>query len=259
MLDTLEATRDDALLARLAQQYGLSPEQMERVAAEVLPMLKLKLEERSLSRGGLADLVDLIGQTKPLADARDAGNLDGFDATMAESYGIPVLSELLGSRDSSRFLANSVAKRTGVDYQTVKRVLPGIGAATMASVAHQTAGTFGDIFSKLPQVPAGAPASFPQQEMLPVPGKLPGTGTRGGRSPFDDLSDILRRGGRGRAGGSTGQLPGGGALGKILRDALGSALGYRNSGIMGWIIRYFVMRYGWRIVSWFFGRMLGGR
>ncbi|MEL6872211.1 MAG: hypothetical protein AAFO62_05330 [Pseudomonadota bacterium] len=243
MLDRLQATKPQGeALARRGSEYGLTPEQTEAVAEAAAQHLALKLEQRSLSAGGLARLVDLIGRADP-----EVG--DGTEANL----GIPVLEELLGSKDGSRFLAQRVANDVGVDPYAVRRILPDIGTQTMAGVAEQTRPTFQKIFDALPQS-AGSRTAFPDQAPLPVPGDIPSRGRTTNASPFDSLRDILGGGRRQSAPGRQpniggGRLSPGGGMGKMIRDALGGALGYRNRGVVGWIIRFVVARFGWRILQ----------
>lgn len=105
------------------------------------------------------------------------------------------------------------------------------------------------------------------QMPLPVPGD-PGRGGYGGgggwgggmpggapqgRKPLDDLSDILRRGA------GAGDL-GGGILWNIVRSVLGGAMGFNTGGgVMGWIFRAVILRYGWSILGTIFRRVLLGR
>ena len=99
-------------------------------------------------------------------------------------------------------------------------------------------------------MPSGRPSDTRYGDPLPFP--LPGPGgSRGGDNPYGDLSDILRRGSRL----PDGAAPGGGGLWSIVRSVLGSALGFGNRGILGWLIRLVVMRWGWTILR----RILTGR
>jgi hypothetical protein len=90
--------------------------------------------------------------------------------------------------------------------------------------------------------------------LLPLPGDLPHGGSRP-RNGYDDIGDILRRGG-----GSV-QLPGGGGgtLDSLIRSIFGGLFGYRPKGVIGSMIYMFVMRWlmsnGWRILS----RIIFGR
>lgn len=148
-------------------------------------------------------------------------------------------------------------------------MLPGLAAMAMGGIARTTATRFGDIFSQIPDIGPGADTggratapqfpgqtlpggNIPRQEPLPVPGGAgpsSGGGWGGGqrpRSPFDDLSDVIRRRGR-----TTGGAP----AGSVVRDILGQVLGFQKGGVISWIIRFIVMRYGWRILkALLFGR-----
>jgi predicted membrane protein len=49
-------------------------------------------------------------------------------------------------------------------------------------------------------------------------------------------------------------------LTNVIRDMLGGALGYSTKGgVMGWIFRAIVMRYGWSILRSVLGGVLGRR
>ena len=244
MLKELRATEaQQSPLAELGRAFGLSPDDVEKVAEALLPDLALKVEKRSLSQDGLANIVDLIAATKPIAE--DPKQLD---RTTAQSVGIPILEELLGSKDGSRFLAARTARRTGVSADKIEDLLPGIGTMAMAGVARETEPAFRQLFD---QIPSGTSASaIPKQAPLPVPDHIPGVGTGGQRSPYQDISDIFRR--RRTPGPSA---PSKGGLGNIIRDALGSALGYRNRGVMGWIVRFLLVRFAWPFLRSVLGRI----
>jgi hypothetical protein len=122
-----------------------------------------------------------------------------------------------------------------------------------------------------------APTTVPRgNSPLPLPGDtfpgMPGDG----RNPYGDLSDILRRGmglpGGGNQGGGI-QIPvpmpqgggggtslpggavGGGLLWRIVRGLLGNALGFQGGGLMSWLFRMIVLKFGWSLLR----RLLGGR
>lgn len=119
-----------------------------------------------------------------------------------------------------------------------------------------------------------ATGELPEQRPLPIPGEMPSP-DRGG-SRYDDLSDILRRGGfripggdgGGGGGGGGGielpeSLPGGnggivtGTLYNIVRAVLGALLGFQSRGLLGWLLRLVVLRWGWGFIQRILGRVLG--
>jgi hypothetical protein len=98
-----------------------------------------------------------------------------------------------------------------------------------------------------PSAPS-SPGTFPQQ----IPPSWPGDPPSGsGRSPFDDISDILRRG--------AGPTVDGQPLQRSVRDLIGSVLGFSSRGVIGWIIRLIVIRFGWGLLKRILGRAIGGR
>jgi len=75
---------------------------------------------------------------------------------------------------------------------------------------------------------------------LPLPGDdIPGID---GPSRFPQLPDIIRKGGRQI------QVPGpsGGSLDEIIRQILANVLGFKNSGVLAWILKIIFSR-------WFLG------
>ncbi len=111
------------------------------------------------------------------------------------------------------------------------------------------------------QNPAGGtgielPSGWPQQGGghqggSPLP--LPVPQAQGGNNPYGDLSDILRRGG-----GDIGS-PRGSGVGGSIRDLLGGALGFQGKGILSWIIRAVIVRFGWSLLKRVLGRAMPGR
>ena len=106
----------------------------------------------------------------------------------------------------------------------------------------------------MPPIPGGQPPeSWPRQQgpsgnpgsglPLPLPQEQPAN------NPYGDLSDILRRGGN----------LGGGNIGGTIRDMLAGALGFKNKGVISWLIRLLIMRFGWNILKRVLGRAFAGR
>lgn len=104
-----------------------------------------------------------------------------------------------------------------------------------------------------PSPPAPSPpVSFPQQIPPSGPGDGPiGSSGRTGRSPFDDISDILRRG--------AGPKVDGQPLQRTVRDLIGGVLGFSSRGVVGWIIRLIFVRLGWGLFRRLLDRAVGGR
>ena len=93
--------------------------------------------------------------------------------------------------------------------------------------------------------------SFGGGSPLPIPGDvIPGINGPA-NNPYGNLPDVIRRGG--------GPAVDGGSLGDVIRNTIGSSLGFQSKGFLGWVIRLIVLRWGWGFVRSILGRVLTGR
>lgn len=335
MQQLLRGTDNNQPILALAKAYGLDAEKAAAVTEAVSEALAHRMERATLSRSGLADLLEIIGAQGREAYLKSDAPLDSPDV---RADGIGILSQLVGSKDQSRGLAARVARETGLDGSTIEAMLPSIAAVVMGAVSQRTQRAFGDILKipgldeiakearddiggggplapkqygnplplpgepprranpdadwtgsagrpapeqrpapRAPAPNAPAPSNRSGRSPLPIPGDdVPGMG-RHEDNPYGDLSDILRRGGFRIPGGSgSGRTPapsggggsggsglpdlgsgGGGLLETIVRNVLGNVLGYQPKGVIGWIIRLILVRWGWSFVRSLLRRFLG--
>lgn len=254
-LDALMTGQSDALAARFAKDFDIAADNAGPAVDKLVDELTWALERNTLSRGGVADLVEMVGhgQHERFLD----GDVD-LNAPETKSAGDEVLSQVLFSKHQSRGVAEKVARDSDVSYEVVKRMLPAVAALLMGGMEKQVGGEIEELAQRFGGTDAIAP-----QRPLPLPsdtvdyGGRPNTGGGRGRSPFDDLSDMIRRGGRG--GGRSFPFPGrtkrapsgasGSVLSQVIRQIFGNLLGFQSKGIVGWLIRLFLVRYGWRILQ----------
>jgi hypothetical protein len=271
ILEILTAGQGGRVVGNLSQSFGLDRKQTADVLAAVVPELSYNMERQSFNRGGIADLVAALGR----ADYEKTLAADApLTSPAVEKAGIEALDTVLWSKDRSRTVAHRAARETGVDENLIKQMLPAIAALVFGGIDSKTGNTLQAIAGEVGASPAPrAPEiDIGDQRPLPVPGDRPGPARK--TNPYGDLSDIIRRGGtripdggstpapRAPSGGNGGkiQLPqGGGSLDKIIRDLLGGAAGFQSKGILGWIIRYFLVRWGWNFIQSILRRLLGGR
>jgi hypothetical protein len=198
-------------------------------------------------------------------------------AAASSGVGQDLIAKLLPILAS--IVMGALANKTQGGLGDIIKKLPDMGGAggpqprTRREQAPTNDGGLGDILSKIPGMPGSTgsgqmggaptrgnsrPSPFPQSndsnDPLPLPGdRIPGVNTPSRapeNSPYGDLPDIIRQGG---------QKVEGSALGTLVRSVLGSALGFQSKGIMGWIIRLIVMRWGWGFVQGILRRVLTGR
>jgi Bacterial protein of unknown function (DUF937) len=259
---------DEATLAGLSHQFGLDTGATREAVDELADELSWAVERNTLNRGGIAELVRLIGKSDHQEILAAAPEQQPVTPEVV-SHGNQLLQAILGSKHESRGVANSVARRTDVGADTLKKLLPVVASYLMGGLQKASQSNLSDVAQRaLPDAQFDTSRDFQMkpQRPLQVPGDYVDTGRPGGgtisspRSPFDDLSDMIRRGGSKRptSGSGRGGMSGRQAGGKV-RDIVGDFLGFGSSGIVGWLIRLIVVRYGWRIVQFVFRRLLVGR
>ena len=285
LFDIVRQAQGGNAIANMARAFNLTPAQADAAVRTLMPELACGIERNTLSRGGVADLVAALG------DGRKIQNLQNptmFGDPNVAADGNAVLGHILGTKDASRAAAQRASLSSGLGEGLLKMLLPYIAQMLMGALASKTQGGLGDILSKIPGMPGSSTTgsggtSFPQsrptsnrpvqmpddspfgggqtsgggfgnQGPLPIPTGLPPE-SGSGSNPYGDLSDIIRGGSRGGS-----AVAAGGGLFGIIRSILGGALGFSTKGgVMGWIFRAVILRYGWGILRTLLGGILGRR
>jgi hypothetical protein len=298
LLDIVRQAQGGNAIENMARSFNLSPQQAEAAIKAVMPELARGIERNTLSRGGVADLVAALGTGNHAARLQNPamfGNpgveADG-NAILGHILGTKDSSRAVAARASlssglgegllkmllpyiAQMLMGALAGKTQGGLGDILSKIPGMpgstgGATTRPGGGMQFPQQRDTPPMQMPPMPApgnnpfgnnpfgNAPArnggGFENQAPLPLPTGLPqDSGT--GSNPYGDLSDILRRNGT-----TGGAAAGGGMLWNIVRSVLGGALGFSTKGgVMGWIFRAVILRYGWGIVRAIFGGILGRR
>ncbi|MCB1506808.1 MAG: DUF937 domain-containing protein [Hyphomicrobiaceae bacterium] len=294
----------------LSKAFGLDPEHAQRALGSVIDQFTQRLERNTLSRGGLADLIRAVGDSHHETYLKDPNLLR---SPGMERDGKAILDHVFWSKDTSRGVAARAARASGLPAETIEDMLPSIASLSMGELTRAASGPFDEILRRIPGLddalhemqrrsgggssgdygrydggPAATPierpmdtgarssGSLPEQHPLPIPGDDLPSPDRGG-SRYDDLSDILRRGGFRIPGGSGNgggvrlpqelpdNIPGGsggmvgGTLYNIIRAVLGALLGFQSRGLLSWLIRLIVVRWGWGFLQRILSRVLLGR
>jgi hypothetical protein len=226
MQDTLRHIHGGPAIAVLAEAFAVAPAEANAALRAVTREMAWHLERNTLSRGGLADLVEALGSSQ------HAGLLDSANALLEERVradGIDILRNVLGTEDRSDGLAARVAREVGLSQRTAASMLPALAVIAMARVAASTKGGLGEVLAAMPSL---------------------GRWTRG--SPHADLADILRRG--------CGAGPYAPAkLRRVVRRAIARAAGFPPRGALRWYLHFMLVRPASRPVRTIAARALHGR
>jgi hypothetical protein len=209
MHDTLRHVQSAPVASLLADAFEVTPARAEAALRCVMSELAWHLERNTLSRRGLADLVEALGS------GHHAGCLGEATAIRAETVradGNAILRHILGAEDHSRSLATRVSRAAGLGEQAAASMLPALAVVAMARLAADANKALAEVLVCLPPL---------------------GSLSRGG--PHADLADILRRG--------CGAGPYAPArLRRVVRRALSRAAGFPPRGAARWYLHFMVVR-----------------
>ena len=215
MRDTLQQVQAASLRDELAAAFAIAPRQADAVMRAVMPELTWHLQKNSLSRGGLADLIEALGSGHHVAYL-SAGNVFRDEAARAD--GNAILGHLLGSKDASRTLAARAARQSGLAAIQVQAVLPHLAAVAMGGLALRAQTGLGEILAQVPPL-----------------------GRLSQDNAHADLAGILRRRcGAGRY--SPRALP------RAVHRAIARAAGFRSRSVIAWYVRFMIGRAAARLL-----------
>ena len=178
-----------------------------------------RLGQITLSRTGLAEVVELIGRSKHAMDVGDAAPL-GERAPKGD--GLTILGHVLGSKDRGRDLAARASRAAGWSGEIGMAMLPNLAVAALRQVA----------------------AHEGLDDILNV---LPALGRRSRGSPHADLADIVRRG--------CGAGPYAPAkLRRAVRGRIAQAANFPARGLLSWYGQFVVVRPLARLMRAFLAR-----
>lgn len=116
---------------KMAQELGLSTQQVQSGAAALLPAILGGFQKKAATGG--ADLGGLLGQLG------GGGLLDNMLSAQPTdtSLGNDVLGQIFGSKDVSRAVANHAASNSGLDPAVLKKMLPMLAMLATGYMAKQ--------------------------------------------------------------------------------------------------------------------------
>ena len=209
MQDTLRHSHGGPVVAVLAEAFEVAPAEADAALRAAIREMAWHMERNTLSRGGLADLVEALGS------GHCAGYLDDANAVrgeMVRTDGNAILRHVLGTKDRSRALAARAAREAGLSGRAVASMLPALAVIAMARVAAGAKNGLGEVLAVMPSL---------------------GRWSRG--SPLADLADILRRG--------CGAGPYAPAkLRRVVRRAIARAAGFPPRGALRWYVQFMLVR-----------------
>ena len=209
MQDALRHAQGGAAAADLAAAFEVAPAAAEAAMRAVASELAWHLEKNTISRAGLANLVEALGSGHH-GKYLDGGDVFRDAAVCAD--GNAILGHILGSKDRSRAVAARAARQAGLGDEVVRSMLPGLAAVAMGGLAMRANGGLGEVL-----------------------GAMPSQGRWSCGNAHADLADILRRG--------CGAGPyAKGKLRRVVRRVLARAGGFKPRGALRWYLHFMLIR-----------------
>jgi hypothetical protein len=132
ILGTLLASARNGSLSQAAQSRGVDSSGVEALLKQLVPALTNGVKQNAASKDGLNNLTRALTQGN---HQRYLDDKSALDSAAAVDDGNNILGHILGSKDVSRQLAARAAGNTGIDVDTIKKLLPVIAAATMGAMS----------------------------------------------------------------------------------------------------------------------------
>lgn len=131
LLDTVISAGKGIVVKELAKKVGLSDDKAISALSLLVPALSKGLGQNTADQNGLKSLLSVI-QSGNHREYVDNPESLGDSETVAD--GNSILGHIFGSKDVSRMVAGFVSGKTGIDTETIKKMLPMVAAATLGTI-----------------------------------------------------------------------------------------------------------------------------
>jgi hypothetical protein len=170
-------------LSKIAGKFGLSEDSTAEVVKQFLPALTNGMKKNiSKDQKGLDGLLNAL---KKGNHDRYLDDPDVFNSNEATRDGNGILGHLFGKKETSRQLARKTADKTGLDFGTLKKMLPLIAGLAMGALKKQ--GGRGSGGGLLGQLLGGGKSSSSLGGLLSL------LDADGDGSPIDDILGFAKK------------------------------------------------------------------
>ncbi len=119
------------VLKELAKLVGLSDDKAISALSLLVPALSKGLDRNTADQNGLESLLSVIRSGTHREYVENPGTLSSSETV---TDGNAILSHIFGSKDVSREVAGFISGKTGIDIETIKKMLPVTAAATLGTI-----------------------------------------------------------------------------------------------------------------------------
>ncbi len=135
LLQSIISSQGGAIVQQIAKQLGVNPQVAEQAASRLVPALSRGIQKNAEQEGGLDSLLGLLGATNNSQFMDNPNQLGSNDSI---NLGNNILGQIFGSKDVSRNVASHAANETGLEATLLKKMLPLLASAAVASLGKQS-------------------------------------------------------------------------------------------------------------------------
>ncbi len=132
LLDTMLSASGGSTQDALAERFGLSKGQVNDALAQLTPALKAGVKRNVAQENGLDNLFGALSKGN---HSKFLDNPQLLKEAASTQEGNAILGHLLGSKETSREVANQASAKTGIDAGILKQMLPVAATMLMGSLS----------------------------------------------------------------------------------------------------------------------------
>ena len=135
LVNMVLGSQNSGAVEQIAKQFNLDTQQTSNALEQLLPSLKQGMKHNTQQQGGLESRRGAMSNSGNQAYVEQPEKLA---EPQAVDNGNAILGHLLGSKETSRQVAEQAATKTGIDSGILKQILPLAANMLMGSLTKQT-------------------------------------------------------------------------------------------------------------------------
>ena len=163
MFDMLNQAQNGAAMDNLSRQFGLHPDQTRQAVEALMPAFNEGMRRQAQS---LEAMQDFFGKLGSGSYERYFEEPEAAESEDARDQGNDILSQMFGSKDVSKAVADQAAAMTGMGNEMFRQMLPIVASMMMGGLARQGANSNPMQQMMEQMMRGGASAANPMQQMM---------------------------------------------------------------------------------------------
>ena len=135
LINMVLGSQNSGAVEQIANKFNLDKQQTSNALEQLLPSLKQGMQQNTQQQGGLESLLGALSNSK---NQQYIEQPERLAEPQAVDNGNAILGHLLGSKETSRQVAEQASTRTGIDSGILKQILPLAATMFMGSLTKET-------------------------------------------------------------------------------------------------------------------------